>query len=116
MLAQEITECQRASFFLSAGFNNVNMVRVPFPGPMKERAEGVVSMMHVNVAERCERLCIQTNRLQVSNRNLYVNDWLRFKPRNGGRAVMLDAVRYFAEHMCDAIPFRLKSQNPAWIV
>jgi hypothetical protein len=83
---------------------------------MKERAEGVVGMKHVNVAEPGERLGIQTNRLQLSHRNLYVNDRLRFKSRNGGRTVMLDAVRYFTEHMRDAIPFRLKFQNPGWIV
>jgi hypothetical protein len=44
------------------------------------------------------------------------NDRLRLKPRNGGRAVVLDEVRCFTEHSRDAIPFHLKFQNPAWIV
>jgi hypothetical protein len=56
MLAQEITESQSATFFLSTRFHNVNVMRVrPFLRVMKEEAEGVVSMGNMNVAERSER-------------------------------------------------------------
>ena len=45
VLAQVISECQRASFFVSAGLNDVNMVRVrPFTWSMKERAHGIVKV------------------------------------------------------------------------
>jgi hypothetical protein len=64
-LTQEITECQRASLFVSAGLNNVNMMRVrPFSRAMKERAHGIVNMRHMNVAERGERHRVGTEELQ----------------------------------------------------
>ena len=48
VLTQEIPECQRASLFVSAGLNDVNMMRVrPFTWSMKERTHGIVSMRHV---------------------------------------------------------------------
>ena len=64
VLTQEISECQRASLFVSAGLNDVNMMRVrPFTWSMKERTYGIVSIGHVNIAQRGERLCVDTERL-----------------------------------------------------
>ena len=117
MLAQEITECQRASLFVSAGLNDVNMMRVrPFTWSMKERAHGIVNMGHVNIANRGERRCVDTERLQLFHGHLNVNDRLRLQPRNRRRAVVVDATREFAERSRKAIPFRLEFQNPARIV
>ena len=75
VLAQVISECQRASFFVSAGLNDVNMMRVrPFTWSMKERAHGIVNMGHVNIAQRGQRRCVDTERLQVFHGHLNVND------------------------------------------
>jgi hypothetical protein len=57
VVAQVITERQRAALFVSARLNHVNMVCVrPFTGSVKERTDGIVDMRHVNIAQRGERL------------------------------------------------------------
>ena len=117
VLTQEISECQRASLFVSAGLNDVNMMRVrPFPWSMKERTHGIVSMGHVNIAQRGERLRVVTERLQLFHGHLNVNDRLRLQPRNRRRAVVVDATRECPERSRKAIPFCFEFQNPARIV
>ena len=117
MLAQKITEGQRASFFVSAGLNDVNVMRVrPFTWSMKERTHGVIQVWHMNIAERGERVCVAMDRLQLFHGNLNVNDGLRLQPRNRRRAVVVDAISEFPEGARNAISFRLEFQNPARIV
>src|SRR5215467_5853658 len=58
MLAQEITECQSTSLFLSTRFHNVNVMHMrPFPRTMKEGTVCIINMGDMNVAE-----CGETNR------------------------------------------------------
>ena len=117
VLTQEISECQRTSLFVSAGLNDVDMMRVrPFTWSMKERTHGIVSMGYVNIAQRGERLCVEAETLQLLHGHLNVNNRLRLEPRNRRRAVVVDATRDCPEHSRKAIPFRLELQNPARIV
>jgi hypothetical protein len=83
---------------------------------MEERTHGIVNMRRMNIAERGERLCVGTDRLQLFHRNLNVNDRFRFQPRHCRRAVVVDATSEFSEGSRKAIPFRLEFKNPARIV
>ena len=117
MLAQEITECQSASLFLTTRFHNVNVMSVrPFPWAMKERAEGIVNVGNMNVAERGEWFGVTADGLQFLHRDLNIYDGLRVEPWNGSRAAVVNAAGDRSEFLRDSIPLRLKSKRPAWIV
>jgi hypothetical protein len=117
MLAQEITECQSASFLLSARLHNVNVMSVrPFPWAMKERAEGIVYMGNMNVAERGEWFGVTPDGLQPSHRDLNIYDGLRVEPWNGSRAAVVNAAGDWSELLRDSIPLHLKFNGPLWII
>ena len=117
MLAQEVTECQGTSLLLSTRFHDVNMIRMwPFPRAMKEGADGVVNMGNVNVAECGERFGVTPDGLQLLHRDLNINDGLCVQPRNGSRAVVVDAVGDLSEILGDSIALCFKFKRPARIV
>jgi hypothetical protein len=117
MLAQEITECERASLLVATGLNDVNMMRVrPFTRSMKERTHRIVNVGQMNIAERGKRLCVSSDRLQLFHGHLNVDGGLCRQSRHRGRAVVIDATHDFPEDSRQAIPFRLEFHNPARIV
>ena len=117
MLAQEVAECQSTSLLLSTRFHDVNMIRMrPYPWAMKEGADGVVNMGNVKVAECGERFGVTPDGLQLLHGDLNINDGLCVQPRNGSRAVVVDAVGDLSDTLGNSIPFRLKFKRPTGIV
>lgn len=83
VLTQKVAECQRAPFLFAAELNNMEVMGVwPFPGPVKEGTEAVVSVWYMNVANSAEWICVSTDRLQVFDGDLNVDDWLCCESRN----------------------------------
>jgi hypothetical protein len=88
----------------------------PGSGAMKEGAEGIVNMANMNVTERGEWFRVTSDGLQLSHRDLDIDDGLRVQPWNGSRAVVVDAARDRSELLRNSIPLRFIFKGPAWIV
>src|SRR5215831_4199339 len=114
MITQEIAECQSTSLFLPSRFHNVNVMRVrPFPRAVKEWAERIVNVGNMNVAQRRERFGVTSDGLQPLHRDLNIDDGLRVQPRNGSRAVVVNAAGDWSESLRNPIPLCLKCKGPA---
>src|SRR6266498_1725691 len=88
----------------------------PFAWPMEERAHRIIGMGRVSVAEPSEWLRISADRVKLFNRNLNVNDWLRFQTRNGRRTMVIDSTGQLSQRTRNSVPFRFELKSPAWIV
>src|SRR5207244_9136079 len=73
-------------------------------------------MGRVSVAEPSEWLRISADRVKLFNRNLNVNDWLRFQTRNGSRTIVIDSTGQLSQRTRNSVPFRFELESPAWIV
>jgi hypothetical protein len=114
---QVVAKRQRPPFLVSAGPHYVHVVSMrPHGRTMEEGAKAVVWVRHVNVPQLHQAGCVRMERLKAAYGNLDVNDRLRGKARNGGRAVVFDPQRDRTQGGGDLITLRCERARPGGVV
>ena len=66
--AQVVAKRKRSSLFFASGPDDMHVVRVrPLARPVKERAEPIVRVRNVDVAERFERVAVRIERAEIDH-------------------------------------------------
>jgi hypothetical protein len=117
MFPKIITKGQCPAFFVTARFDQMNMVTVrPPPRTMEERTERVIGMRNVHVSNGPKPFVICLNWLKRGDRHLNIYDGFGAEPGNRSRSVMVDAQRQRSKRTAKTNGLRFERCRPTRIV